>query len=340
MHFSRIDRISDRLYAELVGLEGVTVFHSAPWHRLLRQVFAWQVHAIVGHDDNGQLLFFLPFVAKRRLGRRINVCLPLSHSIGPAYHRTLDLAQIAVKDLLWPVEIHANVPLQGAVHTAHHLVTLLTLSSFPDQLALLKSFHSAKRRKIAAAEREGVRVFLASSAADYDKFRELQSHTRHRQGAPDYPASFFPTVFSELASADIARLYLADVDGVIAAGVIVLRHHDTVLYAYGASLGQDALLRKGVNQAVMWGAIKDAWADGYRVFDFGSTPAGQSELLRYKEQFGGGSCELVHTFGSPSGVPLDTPQDGVLAQLGGAVLRRMPLRLFSQLSPLLLRAVV
>lgn len=335
-----LETIPDSLYAELADLSDVTVFHTRGWHRLLQRSLSWPVHALVGRGSGGSLTFFLPFVTKRRMGRKINVCLPLSHEIGPAHAAALELQDIKPQVALWPLEIHAATALKGMVPASHHLVTRLDLRGIDEETTLWKRLHSAKRRRIAAAEREGVRTYFSDSVADYARFEELQVITRRRQGAPGYPPDFFAVMAEELAPSGASRLFLAEHGGRLLGGVIFLHHGTAALYAYGASVTDRDALRIGVNQAVMWEAIRAAWKDQCHQVDFGSTPQGQTELLRYKEQFGGVSQPLIHCYGSASGLPFDTPQDGALARVGGVVLRHTPLPLFKLVSPILLKLVI
>ncbi len=334
------DQVPETLYGELYGLSGVTVFHQQAWHNFLQRVFGWKIRCIVGRDEMNRLVFFLPYVRKFRVGSIVNVCLPFGHDIGPAYSPRVNLMSVDLQSLVWPLEVHADVPLKGLRHISHHYVTALDLSAAKDEATLLRSFHPDKRRRIAIAERSGVHVFKTKEERDFAAFAELQSITRKRQGAPNYPIGFFTAMAEELGSAGMAELFLAKWQGRIVAGVIYLRYGTYALYGYGASVNEREILRTGANQAVMWAAIRHMWEAGCSVVDFGSTPKGQGELLRYKEQFGGVSRELVHSYGSSSGTPMDTPQDGILARLGGVVLKKTPMPLFKAWSPILLRMVV
>jgi len=62
-----LSAIGDPVHAQIGGLEGVTLYHQRPWHRLLERAFGWRVQALVDFDGDGRLALFLPFVEKRRL---------------------------------------------------------------------------------------------------------------------------------------------------------------------------------------------------------------------------------------------------------------------------------
>ena len=125
-----IERLDDPVYEKLDQLEGVTLYHERPWHRLLERTFDWRVQALVDYDRDGGLTLFLPFVEKRRLGRKIHVSLPLSHRIGPAFKPGY---HFRFPDWLTPFEAHADLP--GLQPHTEHVVTELELTRFRSTVA-------------------------------------------------------------------------------------------------------------------------------------------------------------------------------------------------------------
>ena len=100
--------VPDEAYAQLNQLNGATLFHRREWHQVLEEAFGWRVRALIDADATGRCSFFLPYVRKRRMGRRVSVCLPLSSRIGPAWREP---SSVRVEDVgsLAPLEIHEEV---------------------------------------------------------------------------------------------------------------------------------------------------------------------------------------------------------------------------------------
>lgn len=323
-----LNKLDDHVYTQLDELDGVTLYHGRPWHRVLERAFGWRVQALVDYDCGGRLALFLPFVEKRRLGRKVRVSLPLSHSIGPA---TKPGYRFSFPVWLAPFEIHANVA--GMATASPNVVTELDLSRFHKTEELLATFHPSQiQRRLRKAECLELRS--SSDHELFEAFAELQARTRRRQGAPTYPKRFFPIMAEELGH--VARCHIAKHQGRTVTGIVFIHCGETALYGYGASSDDLEHRKLGANQLAMWSAIREAFEAGCTLIDFGSSPVNQESLWRYKERWGGVTRPLVHSY-----IGLEpVAQHGPLAQFGGAVLKQMPIPVFKALSPALLKAVV
>lgn len=339
MRFERHSLVSTSVYAALDHLVGVTVFHTAEWHRVLSEAFGWRVSGVTLHDPTGAVCGFLPYVRKRRMGRPLNVSLPLSHDVGLAHREELDVAGVELPMTLRPLDLHADQAFPGTRAIAEHWITELDLDgTTPD--SVVQQFEGDVRRRLRVAERSGVEVEVRDDLAAFVEFDRLQCLTRRRQGAPTYPKRFFPSLARNMAARGMAVAHLVKVHERVVAGVVFFLHAERAIYAYGASVPDRELWRLGINQVAMVNAIRHAMARGCTSVDFGSSPMSQPALREYKETFGGVSRPLVHrVIDDDSGRRLDVRQDGRLAALGGLVLRRLPLPAFRALSPPLLRMV-
>ena len=330
--------VPDEVYAQLPQLDGVTLFHRREWHQVLEAAFGWRVRALVDTDAAGHCSFFLPYVRKRRMGRRVSVCLPLSSRIGPAC-REPSSARVDDIGSLAPLEIHEEVPGQDWRLEAHHVETVLHFDDPPSFDTWFQKLGDPRRRVKKAGE-GGYRVRSGVGPEDYLVFGRLQAETRRRQGAPTYPSGFFPAVQRYLAQAGLATLYLVESDVCPVAGVVLFYDGATAHYAYGASKDDPEAVRSGVNQLAMYTAIEDAYGQGIRRVNFGSSPVHHVGLRRYKESWGGESAPLVYSFSPARGGPFGLDQGGIGVALAGKVLRRLPLPVFRRVTPALLRAVL
>ncbi len=333
-----VDRIDGDIYREAAALPGFGLYHTAAWHSVLSDTFGWTVSAVIVRDRDGRMTGFLPFVRKRRLLRRLAVALPLSHRVAPLTASGAEELAAVMANAIAPVDVHEKVP--GGEPSEMLVESRLPLAGLADDQALLPKLSKGIRRDIKDATKAGCVLETRTDEAAFRIFAHMQTLTRRRQGAPDYPAGFFPALAKHLAPTGLARVHLCLLDGEPVAGTLTLDEADgsIVYYGYGASLPDPSIWKKRVNQFALWGGMCDALNRGAVEFSFGSTPIAQEPLWQYKERFGGVSEVLPHTtFGYAGG---DLTAESPMARLGSTVLQRMPVGLFRKTSPLLLRAVI
>ncbi len=176
----------------------------------------------------------------------------------------------------------------------HTIVSDLT----PSEDELLAGIHSAARRNVRAAQKFGVTVGRDDS---FEDFWEIFSATNERANLGAFPRRYYQTMLSESnAHGGEAYLVLARHEGRALAGGFFLSMGGETSYLFGGSVrderpGQDGEARKDVKAptAFYWGAMLDAKARGYKLFDFWGIPRTISEdkhsigLVRMKESFGG-----------------------------------------------------
>lgn len=342
-HLDVADWISDELYDETLSLHGATIYHTRAWHSLLTRTLGWQVKAIAVRDQAGELVWALPFVRKRRVRfQQVNVCLPLSDRIGPVRKEDLCADQLpSLREQVWPIEIHERASIPGLHHMVQHYITELDLTRYGSLENLKRSFHKSNvQRKLKRAEKSGMRIVKGTVGDHFDVFHKLQIETRHRQGSPMYPRRFFETMWEELKQDDLIHLYLAYLDDRAVSGIIFLHFRDTAVYGYGASVNDRDVWRLGANQLTMWSAIKDAYEMKISRIDFGTSPAWQPDLRRYKERWGAESRELAYTFGNEKETQVNINPSGMAVKVASWTLRHLPEPLFVGVSRYLLRIVV
>ena len=334
------DTISDSLYMAIEAMPHSTVYHTRSWHRVLERIGGWKTRAAIARDSDGEAVWILPFVSKRRLGaRKWNVCLPFSDQVGPLFRNDFNHALMPpIPRKLWPLEIHERVEAQGLRCRKRFYQSELDLSQFDDIQTLRKSFHRTRvQQMIKKAERSGLHLEIANNADDFDAFEDLQAETRHRQGSPTYPRGFFRIMFEELASANGIQLHLALLEGTPVAGIVFLFHRETAIYGYGASKNSRDVWRMGANQLAMWSAISEAHNRGFRRVEFGTSALAQPDLRKYKEAWGAVSHELEYSFGTVGAEDPSLRLDDPKVRLVSAVLRGVPRPVFDRLSQLLVR---
>jgi lipid II:glycine glycyltransferase (peptidoglycan interpeptide bridge formation enzyme) len=134
------------------------------------------------------------------------------------------------------------------------------------------------------------------------------------------------------------QLYLAVLNHKPVSGVIFLYYGDQAVYGYGASTNDRSIWPLGVNQLVMWEAIKDAYQRGYRWVDFGRTPQSHTSLLAYKEKWGAVSSPLEYSYYGSRTSP--SQRENTVVKIASRFLQLMPYPLFKHISPTILKNAI
>ncbi len=155
---------------------------------------------------------------------------------------------------------------------------------------LWANLKSGARQNIRKAQRNDVRVRVGSSASDVAAFRSLHvslRKTKYRMLAQ--PTRFFDALVSHFGP-DNLRVILADIDGEVVAGILLLRHGLTAYYKFNASTERG--LADRANDLVMWTALLEAQRWGCDRFDFGVSDLDQPGLIRYKRKYASDEAEV------------------------------------------------
>jgi lipid II:glycine glycyltransferase (peptidoglycan interpeptide bridge formation enzyme) len=152
------------------------------------------------------------------------------------------------------------------------------------------------------AFRRGIEVSSSSEPSDVHELYFVLEHTARYQDFLLEPKSFFINLVRTLAPG-MARLGFARYRGMTLAAALTVRHGPVVTYLYGGRL---PLFRHLMPSAALhWHLMREAAAEGYRVYDlYGYVGPGRLEhrydrFSRFKEKLGGrpvvrmGSRDLV-----------------------------------------------
>ena len=329
-------------FGEASGLKNSSFYHTRQWCEVLHNTFGWKMKSVEAFKKD-ELVFFLPFVAKYRFdGKKYNISLPLSHRVGPAYKSGIkkELKHIfeTVKEL-GHFEMHDKIPSGELISTSDHTQAVLDLSKFDDVDQVFNNLSkSSIQRKIKKAQKEEVVVKKESSNKSFADFSELQNRTRKRQGSPAYPGNFFTNIYKSFKNTDYLDLFVAYYNKKPVAGVIFTYSKDMAVYSYGASVNTRELLRLGINQTVMWEAIKESHKNGKKIVDFGKTPNSHTSLKEYKEKWGAASHPLYYSYTEDINKH-QINREGLLTRVVSWGLQKCPYVAFKKGSPYLLNLV-
>ena len=169
----------------------------------------------------------------------------------------------------------------------------IRLDLSPPTEELFASFSKGHRADIKRAAREGVQVRTGSDMADAEALQRMLAATAERKSVSYHAAAYYHAMCA--AFGDSARIFLAEHDGEVVAGSMILSWGDNGLYLFAGSNRRGLETRAG--HLLQWQAIQWARERGNTTWDLWgiSDARGKLELLRQ------------------DGVPDDTPEMKALA---------------------------
>jgi lipid II:glycine glycyltransferase (peptidoglycan interpeptide bridge formation enzyme) len=166
---------------------------------------------------------------------------------------------------------------------------MLDLTSGED--ILLANMKAKWRYNIHLAERKGVRVRVAETVADVHDWYSLLQTTSLRDGFGIHTLHYYLRAWQIFAPRNQARLFLADYNGQLLAGIFVGLMADRAVYLYGASSNE---LRQFMpNYLLQWEAIRWAKQERASTYDFWGIPEtdrrdeAMAGVYRFKSGWGG-----------------------------------------------------
>jgi CelD/BcsL family acetyltransferase involved in cellulose biosynthesis len=324
---------------------GGLVYHHSGWLRALRREYGQAPIGLTLVDPAGRLRGVLPLMATRGLplrgaggnaGRRLS-SLPRTPVAGPladhregvaalvaaAAGRTGAGAQLQVKVL--DSQLEDLVP--GVVGHPWRMTYVLDLPERPEDVRFGGARnHAAIRRAVGKAARNGVRVRPAETLAELDAWYVLYLETMRDHVVPARPRRLFRALWEDLRPRGSMRLLLAERDGDLLAGCMMLQLGSTVFYGFNGVRRRALDLRP--NDAIHWQAIHTAAAEGFRRYDLGEVVEGDAGLARFKAKWGTQPCRLHRYYFPPPEHAPDTGglPEGVLARAVTRAWHAVPLR--------------
>ncbi|KPJ58198.1 MAG: hypothetical protein AMJ42_03720 [Deltaproteobacteria bacterium DG_8] len=275
--------------------EYATFFHSPTWIKVLEKTYPHYSNATVGFIFSTGNRAIFPLVAEHSKGivfEKVKYkSMPpgvyggvlaekrlTSEEIGAIFEHltSTDISDLKVVEN--PLE-HYEFPKSFVAKTL--FTQILPLDADFEQLRI--RFSRGQKSNIKQAQKKGVTVRIADSLEDYEHYYHIYQGTLKRWGkraGTSYPWALFLNLF-ETRDPDV-KLWLAEKDRKIIAGVLALYCNSTILYWHGCSLQE--YLDHYPNNLLHMEVIKDGCARGYKVYDF--NPSGGHEgVVKFKESF-------------------------------------------------------
>jgi lipid II:glycine glycyltransferase (peptidoglycan interpeptide bridge formation enzyme) len=125
-------------------------------------------------------------------------------------------------------------------------------------------------------------------------YYQLHLRTRMKHGMPAQPQRFFFALWDSFASSGTVQLLLAEYEGTIIAGMILVMAGTTVKYGYGAS--DERYLQLAPNNLLLWTAITQGCTQGYQLLDLGRTARDNQGLMEFKRRWGAYEEQLLYYY--------------------------------------------
>lgn len=289
--------LSDRQWSTFVEEHAKDAFYySQGWFDLITQLYGYAVIPLTATNGSGEMSGFLPlcFMQSPLTGRRL-VALPFSDycpllavdetSANKLVDQALCLAQQKRVRYL-EMRTGTNAVLSRRCELVEgNLYVRWLLPLAADAEAVWAGLRKPVQRQIKKSESLGVQVRMATQREDMAQYYRLHLHTRSKKhGMPAQPQGFFYGLWDAFAAQGAMQLLLAEYEGVVIAGMVLLAAGTTARYAYGAS--DEQYLHVAPNNLLMWTAIRWACSQGYRVLDMGRTASDNEGLMEFKRRWG------------------------------------------------------
>jgi peptidoglycan pentaglycine glycine transferase (the first glycine) len=158
--------------------------------------------------------------------------------------------------------------------------------------SLLAAMTQGKRRKVRYGARHGVQVRTATHD-DLPAMVALYLETGRRNHFLTRPAEYYLDEWRSLREAGLSHALIAEVNGQMAAHVVLLAFGKKCLYFNGASTSDNELRKLMPADALQWEAMRWAKAHGFTVYDLWGAPTQFDEsdplwnVWLFKRDYGG-----------------------------------------------------
>ncbi len=187
------------------------------------------------------------------------------------------------------------------VHMMHpELLWLLDLSK--DERALLADMRKNTRHALKQASKMPIRILSGATEELLKKFYDVHLETSRRQHFVPYSWNYLQAQLETFGSKDELKIYLAEYEGKIIAGAIIMFYGTEGVYHHGASLSEYNKIPG--SYLIQWEAIREAKKRGLKRYNFWGVVENApkhpwSGLSFFKQGFGGTGKSLLHCQDKP-----------------------------------------
>jgi CelD/BcsL family acetyltransferase involved in cellulose biosynthesis len=273
-----------------------TVYHTLEWRSVLENLFHYRTfYALCRHNRDIVGILPLAFVRSWITGKRV-VSLPYSQYGGPIVSdvRALDcMVEHLVGYLSQGFEYVRLRPRErldeGVVDRAglkkldYYARCVIPLENRNDD-DVREHLHKSVIRSIKASIRAGIHIENCDYQHDGDIIQTMMFQTCKKHGVPPYPPTLLDAIHEKLVSKNLARTFVARLEGRVIAALIMFTMSGEGIYAYNFS--DRKYLRLRPNNALIWAAIQWSLENRLSIFDLGISSPQDNQLLPFKKRWG------------------------------------------------------
>jgi len=207
-----------------------------------------------------------------------------------------DSRAVALKDQLGKLGWTQQRVDEGFGDVQPRFVYMVDVAGKSDE-ELLSSFNQLWRRNLKKAEKSGV-VVREGGRDDLEAFHNVYWETAKRDGFTPRSLPYFQRFWDALQPVDgRIKLFLAEIDGEVAAATVWVRVGTHAWYSYGASTTKHRDARP--SNAIQWAMLRATRDEGAKVYDLRGISDTLDEshplfgLIRFKLGIGGYAVEYV-----------------------------------------------
>ncbi len=345
LHIIQVNPRLDQRWVTLLNTlpEGL-IYHHPIWLEVLEEAYGYRPLHLACEDASGQLVGILPLYHAQGLLSGHNISsLPRTPVAGPLASNDQALALLAgaaiehvrtISGARFQLKMLTNNLdglVDGLVSAPWRETYLLELPERPELLRFGNSRNHAQiKRAVNKAAKQGIQISLAETQHELQDWYQLYLDTMRWVVVPPRPLRFFKIAWERLQPHGLMRLLLAKRyeagKSRTIAGLLLLMAGQTVFYAFSGWARADQELRP--NDALHWRAIHDAYAEGFRYYDFGEVSKSTPGLAEFKSKWGT-ERKWLYRYYYPA--PRETEINmldarGSLSQLTHATWQRLPLK--------------
>lgn len=283
---------SDEWDVAAAGDKNATFFHSRQWSLI------WQGYEETRLEPAGLTVSFsdgrsavIALSVRRRFRRTTAISSPAGTyggwiteaPITPTHALALaHLLQTRFPNLTWRLNPFDPVTSRINIRDARSDFTQ-ALDLRPGISALFETWSKGCRSSTKKALRSGIRFRVANTEEDWRSYFHLYLESIDRWSNPT--SRYEWPLFSAISRLDSqhARLWVADADGVIAAGAICFYWNRHIVYWHGSSTR--TLAHLSPTNGLLFNVISDGSRAGYEIFDFNPS-GGHQGVIAFKKGFG------------------------------------------------------
>jgi FemAB-related protein (PEP-CTERM system-associated) len=271
-------------------------YHNQAWLDLITKLYGYSLIPLMSLNADGQITGLLPLCSMKSplTGRRLVAlpftdCCPLIATDEAAANELIDQAIcLAQEQKARYLELRTGVnevlpKRQELVEGNLYVNWLLPLAAAPD--AVWSGLKKPVQRQVRKSQKLGVHVRMSQNRADMAEYSRLHLLTRSKKhGMPAQPRRFFFGLWDSFFASGAMKLLLAEYQGTVIAGAILLISGATVRSAYNAS--DERYLHLAPNNLLLWEAISWSCSQGYQTLELGRTAQDNQGLLQFKRSWG------------------------------------------------------